>query len=138
MSQDYYQGQERTTPYGSPATGRVFLHQFKHGSSGRLTIFAAIAGLLGIAVSAASMALFLTYKSSAETQIRQLQQAVYNAQADNQSNASSLSSQAGKLSSINAALSAIAQFSKVCSQDLTGPNGPAQFFFQCTDTKPGG
>jgi len=126
--------EEQTRPYGQQ-TARVAHHIFKHGSP-RLVIFAAIAGLLALAVSAASVTLFLTYKSSAETQIRQLQQAVANAQADNQSNASSLNSQAGKISSINAALSALAPYSKVCSQDLTGPNGPAQFFFMCSDTKP--
>jgi hypothetical protein len=27
--------------------------------------------------------------------------------------------------------------SNVCSQDLTGPNGPQQFFFGCTTQKPG-
>lgn len=135
----YDQGQDRTAPYGRPQAGRVFLHQFKHGSPGRgLVIFAVIAGLLGIAVSVASLTLLLSYRSTAQAQIRQLQQAVANAQAGVQANVSGLSSQAGKVSSLNAALSALAPYTKVCATDLNGPNGPAQFYFLCTDQNPGG
>jgi hypothetical protein len=94
--------------------------------------------LLALAVSAASVTFFLSYKSSAETQIRQLQQAVVNAQAGNQSNASSLNGLSGKVNTIDAGMAALAPFSKICATDLTGPNGPATFFFMCTDVKPGG
>jgi hypothetical protein len=34
------------------------------------------------------------------------------------------------------AMSALAPFNKVCSTDLTGPQGPAQFYFLCSDQKP--
>jgi|SRR5580704_4070677 hypothetical protein len=135
-----YQDQDRTTPYGPAQTARVAHHIFKHGSP-RLVILAVIAGLLGIVVGAASLTLFLTYKSTAETQIRQLQQAVSNAQAGNQSNVSSLKSVSGKISGIDATLNTlagnVAPFNMTCSQYLTGPNGgPTTFYFACSDTKP--
>jgi uncharacterized protein HemX len=132
-----YQDQERTTPYGPPQTARVAHHIFKHGSP-RLVIFAAIVALLGLALGAASLTFFLSYRSTATAQIRQLQQAVANAQADNQSNTSSLSGLSGKVSTIDAGMAALAPYSKICSTDLTGPSGPAQFYFACTDQRPAG
>jgi hypothetical protein len=133
----YEDSQERTRPYGNPATARVFLHQLKHGTSGRLVILAVTVALLSLALGAASLTFFLSYRDAATAQIHQLQQAVSNAQADNASNASSLNGVSGKLNTINAALAAITPYGKVCSTDLTGPNGPAQFFFLCTDQRPG-
>ena len=133
-----YEDQQRTRPYGN--TGRVFLHQFKHGSPGRgPLIFAIITGLLGLAVSAASLTLLLSYKSTAQAQVRQLQRAVASAQAATQGRASQVDSQAAKISRLDTAMAAIAQFSTVCSQYLTGPNGgPTTFYFPCSDVKPGG
>lgn len=127
-----YEDQQRT----APQAGRVFFHQFKHSTGRGPVIFAAIAGLLGIAVSVASLTFFLSYRSTTGAQIRQLQQAVSNAQAASQGNVSSLNGLSGKVGSINAALSALAPYSKICSTDLTGPNGPEQFYFLCTDQKP--
>lgn len=66
-------------------------------------------------------------------QVTQLRQELARAQA---ADARSLSGLAGQVSGMDSALNALAPFSKVCSTDLTGPNGPAQFYFACTDTKP--
>ena len=133
-----YEDQQRTRPYGN--TGRVFLHQFKHGSPGRgPVIFAAAVALLGLAVSAASLTLLLSYKSTAQAQVRQLQRAVASAQAASRGSASAsqVDGQAAKISRLDTAMAAIAQFSTVCSQYLTGPNGgPTTFYFPCSDTKP--
>ena len=133
-----YDDQQQARPYGSTG-GRVFLHQFKHGTPGRgPVIFAVVIALVGLAVSTATMALLLSYKSSAQAQVAQLQAAVASAQAAAQgrASASTVSGLAGKVSTISGQLSAMAPFSKVCSTDLTGPNGPAEFFFLCTDQKP--
>ena len=133
-----YEDQQRTRPYGN--TGRVFLHQFKHGSPGRgPVIFAAAVALLGLAVSAASLTFFLSYRGTAQAQIAQLQRAVASAQAASRgrASASQVDGLAGKVSTISAALSALAQFDTVCSQYLTGPSGgPTTFYFPCTDQKP--
>jgi hypothetical protein len=43
----------------------------------------------------------------------------------------------GKVSTIDAGMAALAPYSKICSTDLTGPNGPEQFYFLCTDKNPG-
>ena len=122
-----------------PASGRIFLHQFRHGSPGRgPLVFALIAGLLGIAVGVASLTFMLSYRSTAQAQIRQLQAAVANAQAGNQGNAQQLNGLSNKITGIDAGMAAVAQFNQVCSQDLTGPAGPAQFWFACSDQRPGG
>jgi type II secretory pathway pseudopilin PulG len=68
-------------------------------------------------------------------QITQLRQALARAQSGS---ARSISGLAGQVSGMDSALNAMAPYSKICSTDLTGPNGPAEFFFQCTDQKPGG
>ncbi len=118
---------------GPPQTARVAHHIFRH-QSGRLVIFATIVALAGLAASAASLAFFLSYRSTTQAQIAQLQQAVSNAQAASQA---SIGSQAAEIRRLNAALSALAQFSTVCSQYLTGPGGgPATFYFPCTQTRP--
>jgi hypothetical protein len=66
-------------------------------------------------------------------QIAQLRQALDKARV---SDARSLSGLASQVSGIDSALNALAPYSKVCSTDLTGPNGPAQFFFMCSDRQP--
>src|SRR5580700_7243867 len=97
-------------PRTAPQTARVAHHIIKHGSP-RLVIFALIAGLLALAVSAASVTLFLSYRSTATAQIHQLQQAVANAQAGNQGNVSSYNSLSGKVSAIGAGMAALAPYS---------------------------
>jgi hypothetical protein len=117
----------------------VFLHQFKHGSGGRVpVIFAAAVALVGLAVSMASITLLLQYRGTAQAQIAQLQRAVASAQtaAQGRASTSQVDGLAGKVNVISTAVSALAPFGMVCSQDLTGANGPAQFYFPCTDTKP--
>ena len=137
-----YEDQQRARPYGSnPQTARVFLHNIRHGQgSGRLVIFALIAGLLGIAVGVASLTLFLSYKSTVTAQMREMRQAVAQEQSSlskaQSGNASSVSGLSSKVTAIGAGMAALAPYSSVCSQDLTGPNGPAQFYFLCTDQKP--
>jgi len=66
-------------------------------------------------------------------QIAQLRQELGKARA---SDARSLSGLAGQVSGMDSALNALAPYNRVCSTDLTGPNGPAQFYFLCTDQKP--
>src|SRR5260370_41632511 len=67
---------QRTRPYGSPATARVFLHNFRSGSSGRVVIFALIAGLLGLLLGAASLAYLLSYRSTTTAQMQTMRQAL--------------------------------------------------------------
>lgn len=127
--------QQRT----APQAGRVFLHQFRHGGGRGLTVFAVVAALLGLAIGAASLALLITYRSTAQAQVRELQAAVSAAQANSAGNTYSLNGQAAKLATIDAALATISQFNQVCSQDLSSASGvPTQFYFQCSPAKPGG
>jgi hypothetical protein len=131
-----YEDQQQTRPYGN--TGRVFLHQFKHGTAGRgsLAVFAAVAGLLGLALGVIALALLLSYRGTATAQIRQLQQAVASAQAGNASTARSLNGVSGRVSGMASTVNAIAQFDMACSQALTTSNGTGEFYFPCTDQKP--
>jgi hypothetical protein len=128
--------EDRTRPYGSQTTGRVFLHQFKHGSgSGRLAIYAVIVGLIGLALGAASLTLFLSYRSAATTQMNQLRQEVAKAQSTlakaQAGYGSSLSGLASQVSGMDATLNGLAQYGTQCSQALIGPHGPAQYNFPC-------
>jgi hypothetical protein len=102
-----------------------------------LAVACCVVSIASLALAAAALTFTLQYRSTAQGQIRELQTAVSNAQAGSQANASSLGKQASKLSAINAALAAIAQFDTVCSTDLTGPSGPAQWDFMCK-LHPGG
>ena len=133
--------QDQTRPYNRPQTSnRLFLHQFKHGSSpGRLAIFAVITGVLGIALGAASLSLVVMYKSTVATQtaqIDQLQRAVSNAQTAGQANASTLSGLSGKVSVISSGMAAIAPFNQVCSQALVSQSGSTGlYYFPCSPAK---
>jgi len=102
-------------------------------------IFAAVVALAALAVSTASITLLLQYRGTAQAQIDRLKRAVASAQAASRgrASASQVDGLAGKVSTISAALNALAQFNTVCSQYLTGPNcGPTTFYFPCTDQKP--
>jgi hypothetical protein len=81
--------------------------------------------------SAQSSALQAAARQAA--QIAQLRQALGKARA---SDARSLTGLASQVSGMDSALNALAPYNRVCSTDLTGPNGPAEFFFLCTDQKP--
>ncbi len=136
-----YDNQQRTRPYASPQTGRVFLHQFKHGSPGRgLLVSALITSLLALAIGAASLTLFLSSRGTAAAQATQVSQ--LRAEVASQASALSAARSAGAASfaSVNGKIASIGSllgtYGMVCSTDLTGPDGPAQFWFACTDQKP--
>jgi type VII secretion effector (TIGR04197 family) len=95
-----------------------------------------ITAALGLDIAIAVTALFLSHRETAATQISHLRQALSTAQSAQPKSDSSLSGLAGKVTGIDNALAALAPYSTVCSQDLTGPNGPAAFYFPCTDQKP--
>jgi hypothetical protein len=57
-------------------------------------------------------------------------------QAARTANASTVSGLAGEVHTMSPVVDGMAAFGMVCSQDLTGANGPAQFYFPCTDQKP--
>lgn len=137
-----YQDQDRTTPYGGPAGGRVFLHQFKHGtSSGRLAIFALIAGLLGIAVSIASITLLLSYRSTTTNQIHQIRQELAQEQSAQSRDAGSVSGISTKVNNLAGTVSGIAgvlaPYNMICSQALVTQAGTGQFWYACADRNPG-
>jgi len=104
------------------------------------TAGAYITAALGLGIAIAVTALFLGYKGSVAGQMSQLRQEVAKAQSAaksaNARNAGSINSLSGKVASLGKATSVLSQFGMVCSQDLTGPNGPAQFFFPCSDQRP--
>ncbi len=113
--------QDQARPYGSQQAGRVFLHQFKHGSPGRgPLVFAVAVALVALAARAASLALLLSYRSTAQAQIRQLQETVSSAQSNSASNTYSITGQAAKISAIDAGMAVLAPYSQV-SQDRTSP-----------------
>jgi hypothetical protein len=100
------------------------------------TAGAYITAALGLGIAIAVTALFLSYRGTVATQMSQLRQALSTAQSAQSKSDSSLSGLSGKVTGIDNALAALAPYSTICSQDLTGPNGPAAFYFPCTDQKP--
>lgn len=109
---------------------------------GRLTIGIGIIAAVSFAGMIVLAVMFFMYKSTATTEIRQLQLTNSTQQAalvqDQSSNANGYNSLSGKLGSMQAALSVLAPYSQICVQDFTGPNGPAQYYIPCTDQKPAG
>jgi hypothetical protein len=100
------------------------------------TTGAYITAALGLGIAIAVTALFLSYRGMVTTQISQLRHALSTAQSAQSKSDSSLSGLSKKVTGIDNALAALAPYSKICSQALTGPNGPAAFYFLCTDQKP--
>lgn len=100
------------------------------------TAGAYITAALGLGIAIAVTALFLSYRETVTTQMSQLRQALSTAQSAQSKSNSGLSGLSGKVTGIDNALAALAPYSTICSQDLTGPNGPAAFYFLCTDQKP--
>src|SRR6266567_6347380 len=95
------------------------------------TAGAYITAALGLGVAIAVTALFLSYRETVATQMSQLRQALSTAQSAQSAQSksdSSLSDLSGRVTGIDNALAALAPYSTVCSQDLTGPNGPAAFY----------
>jgi hypothetical protein len=100
------------------------------------TAGAYITAALGLGIAIAVTALFLSYRGTVATQMSQLRQALSTAQSAQSKSDSSLSALSRKVTGIDNVLAALVPYSKICSQDLTGPNGPAAFYFLCTDQKP--
>ncbi len=95
------------------------------------------AGLLGIVLAAVTLALFMTYKSQTQAQLGQVRHEL----ATTQSNLSKLQASTGSkyakmVSTVSGIANTVAPYNMVCSQDLTGANGPAQFWLPCSDVKP--
>ncbi len=103
-------------------------------------IGAYIVGVLGLVAVAVTLAIFLSYKGSASAQLTRMRhqltamsQELQNARS---ANASSYDGLSGKVSGLSAIVGGLADYGMVCTQDLTGQNGPAEFYFPCTDQKP--
>ena len=83
---------------------------------------------LGVGFGIACLLLLVGYKNTVSTQFGQMSHAVQREQSARASEDKSLS---GKIAATDNAVSDFAQFDMLCSQALTGPNGPAQFDFPC-------
>lgn len=140
--QDHQYGQysqPQTRPYG-PQTARVMFHQFRHGGQGRLVMFAAIVGLLGLALGAAGLTLLVLYKSTATAQLSQMRQEITTVdqqlqKAQNAANtdASNYSGLSGKVSALGTAMNA---WNLICAQALESQAGPGTYYFPCSSTRP--
>ena len=100
-----------------------------------LTIGGYTLAALALGIAVAVTILFLSYRTATSAQMRQLSHEVANAESAAQTagtrSAGSVKSLSGRVTSLENAMVAVGQFGMVCSQDLTGANGPAQFDFPC-------
>jgi type II secretory pathway component PulM len=132
----YAQGQDHTIPIAYPDQRAP---RQQRSSRPQMQGAYAIAVLALVAV-AVTLAMFLSYKGSASAQLAQMRrqfttmsQELKNARS---ANASSYNGLSGKVSSLGTVVGSLANYGMVCTQDLTGQNGPAAFYFPCTDQKP--
>lgn len=108
-------------------------------SSGKTGLILGIAGTAGLAVALVALFMFLSYKGSVTGQLTQMRQALTQAQTAAQraqAAADSYRTLPKEVTSMGNQLGTLASFSLTCSTDLTGPNGPAQFYFPCSGQKP--
>ena len=128
-----------TQPYASPASLRLSEPPpapSQRRGAGWLAVACCLVSIAALALAAWVWTGQTSVRDTAArqaAQITQLRQELGKARA---ADARSLSGLAGQVSQMDSALNAIAPYNRVCSTDLTGPNGPAQFFFLCTDQKP--
>jgi hypothetical protein len=94
-----------------------------------------LVGAMGVLLAAATLALLLVWKGSVTVQISQLRAQLVTAQATEAGNGAGLSGMTRRLDGMNRSVTALESlvggYTYVCSQDLTGPNGPAVFVFPC-------
>jgi hypothetical protein len=123
-------GREHTAPYaGRPS---VTIRPPAPRKTPWLAIGAYLIGLLGVVLGVTCFALLLSLKGSTGTQLHAMRQALDSARSASASLNASVNSLNGKLAAIQNAVAVQAQFSSVCTQDLTGQNGqPAAFLFPC-------
>lgn len=137
--------QQGTRQYG-PATARILLHNIRHGEKGQgwLVIAAAAVAVLALMIAAAALTMLFLGKSSETAQLSQMRQQLAAVQAAGQTalsqaeaaSSSQYRSLSGKVATIDGAIAYFEQFSSTCSQDFTGPAGPAEFWIPCSSKLP--
>ena len=102
-----------------------------------LALGAYAAGLGGIVLAAVSLAMFLMYKGQAQAQLGQVRQELATTQTNlakaQAMDDSRYTKMVGNVSNIG---NARAPYNSICSTDLQGQAGPAQYWFACSDAKP--
>ena len=95
----------------------------------------AIIGALGLMMATATLTVFMLWKGSVAVQLSQLRAELATAQSQATSTGTGLSGLSrrmdGMTHDVDALQGLVGGYSTVCSTDLTGPNGPAVFFFLC-------
>lgn len=101
----------------------------------RATVVPYLVGVAGVALAAVTLAMFLLWKGSAETQISQLQQEVATAQQAQATTEGTVTGLSNRFHSISSSVNSIADllspFNATCQTDLNGQNGPQAFDFLC-------
>jgi hypothetical protein len=94
-----------------------------------------LVGALGLMLAAATLTMFLLWKGSVAVQIGQLRSQLTTAQAQATTASTGVAGVSRRLDGtshdVNELQALVGSYSFVCSQDLTGPNGPAMFVFPC-------
>ena len=94
-----------------------------------------IAGVAGITLAAVTMAMFLLFRSTTTAQITELREEVAAAQQAQANTAGAVTGLSNRVKGLTGDLNAVGDlvtpYTTVCSTDLTGPNGPAEYLFLC-------
>jgi hypothetical protein len=132
----------RTAPNGAPPNGAPQQQPPIYPPRRRpripaLALGAYGAGLLGVILAAVVLALFISYRGQATAQLNSVQQQLKSTQStlakfksDQGIKYTHLSGEVNNLGNM------IGPYNMICSTDLQGQNGPAQYWFPCSGAKP--
>jgi hypothetical protein len=126
-----------TRPYPPPASLRLSEPApAPHRKTPALAIGAYLIGIAALMLAAYCAWSLASAKATVAHQATQLA-TMHKALTKAQQAASKYASLSGRVGTLENGMASLAPFNKTCSTDLTGPNGPAEFFFMCTDQRPG-
>ena len=139
-----YQDQYGETPYEDrtvPQHATPTLYPPTPRKMPWLALTAITAGFLGLALGAASLTLFLSFKSTTAAQISQLRQELSQAQSTldkvQSGDASSYDALNTKISSIDGIVSILAPYTTACSQALVNQSGgTGLYYYPCSAQRP--
>lgn len=97
--------------------------------------------VIAIGFTSFALVVLLGVKSATSTQVQQLGHTVGTVQSKESADAASiakLGTQVNGVASLVSPVLPLQVFAGTCATDLTGPKGPAVYYFACTDKKPGG
>ena len=100
-------------------------------------IGAYIIAAFGVGAAVVCVYLLSSFKQVYASQMAKTNHALATAQAAQTKDAKAVSGLDERMTNVEATLVPLSAYTMICSTDLEGQNGPARFFFACSQQKPG-